>query len=494
MKHKIPDQVRDFLAQPTRMFIGGDFVEATNGATIKSYNPATGKVLTEIPDASASDVDAAVSAAAEAFAGPWRTTPPAERAELLWRLAMLIEQNADMLATLETLDNGKPLEYAKRDDIPSAVAVLKYFSGWATKIHGDVVPQSAGADFVNIVHREPRGVVAAIVPWNYPLVMAVAKISPALATGNTVVLKPAEQTSLSALFLARLAREAGFPSGVFNVITGVGEGAGRALSSHSGIGLVTFTGSTSVGKEIMRNSAERTAPVILELGGKSPNIIFEDADLDAAIEGASNAIFYNMGQDCSAGSRLLVHESIADAVVDGLTRHASARRIGDGMLSGVDQGPLVSSEQRDRVLGYIRRGVADGAELATGGGEFEAESGGYFVQPTVIVGAPSQSSVVREEIFGPVLVVQTFSSDEEALHIGNDTPYGLGAGVWTSNVSRALRMSRDLRAGTVWINCYNVNDAASPFGGYKASGFGKDFGRQSLESYVQNKSVWFAMT
>jgi acyl-CoA reductase-like NAD-dependent aldehyde dehydrogenase len=386
---------------------------------------------------------------------------------------------------------GKPLRLARDDDLPMAVDHFRYFAGWATKLEGETIPVSSGAYF-NYTVREPLGVVGLIIPWNYPLMLAAWKLAPALACGNTCLLKPAEQTPLTSIWLGRLLLEAGLPPGVVNILTGFGETAGAAITEHPGVAGVAFTGSTAVGREIVRASAGNLKRTALELGGKSPNVVFADADLDAAVAGAAHAIFYNMGQDCAAGSRLFVQDQVYDEIVSGLSAKASALRLGPGLEEGVDQGPLVSAEQLDRVTGYLRAGREEGAVAVVGGGRPDdpALSHGYYVQPTVFRDATNSMTIAREEIFGPVVTVIPFRDADDAVLQSNATNYGLGAGVWTRDIKKAHRAAAALKAGSVWINCYNVYDAASPFGGYKESGFGREMGRHNLDLYTQVKSVW----
>jgi acyl-CoA reductase-like NAD-dependent aldehyde dehydrogenase len=389
------------------------------------------------------------------------------------------------------LDMGKPLRLARDDDLPMAIDHFRYFAGWATKLEGETIPVSAGAYF-NYTVREPLGVVGLIIPWNYPLMLAAWKLAPALACGNTCLLKPAEQTPLTSIWLGRLLLEAGLPPGTVNILTGFGETAGAAITEHPGVAGVAFTGSTAVGREIVRASAGNLKRTALELGGKSPNVVFADADLDAAVAGAAHAIFYNMGQDCAAGSRLFVQDPVYDELVSGLSAKASALRLGPGLDEGVDQGPLVSAEQLDRVTGYLRAGREEGAVAVVGGGRPDDPglSQGYYVQPTVFRDATNSMTIAREEIFGPVVTVIPFRDADDAVLQSNATNYGLGAGVWTRDIKKAHRAAAALKAGSVWINCYNVYDAASPFGGYKESGFGREMGRHNLDLYTQVKSVW----
>ena len=470
-----------------RLWIGGEWSAAASGATFATYNPSTGAELTQVASADAADIDRAVAAARQAFADPaWSRMDAADRGALLWRIADGIAARADELARIETLDNGKPLREAQID-IATAVDAFRYYAGWATKLEGETIP--VRGNVLNYTLREPLGVVGAIVPWNFPLVMAAWKVAPALACGNTMVLKPAEQTPLSALELASIAQEAGLPPGVLNVVTGFGETAGASLVAHPDVDKIAFTGSTEVGRHIMREAAATLKKVSLELGGKSPNIVLEDADLDAAARGAFAGIFYNNGQCCTAGSRLLVHESVQDALLEKLAERAAKMQPGEPLDPKRRMGPVISEDQLERVLGYIEKGRAEGAELMTGGGRAEYENG-WWVQPTVFRGVSEQQTIAQEEIFGPVLAAMPFRDDGEALDIANRSMYGLAAGVWTSNVKRAHRFARALHAGTVWINTYHPLDAASPFGGYKQSGFGRELGGHALELYTQVKSVW----
>jgi aldehyde dehydrogenase (NAD+) len=485
-------KVEEFLAPgTTRLFIGGDWHEPAEGQTFETTNPATGKPLMQVASGTAKDVDLAVDAAQRAFDGPWSKMTPADRGKVLWRVAELIERDAAAIAELEVLDMGKPLALARDDDMPMAAEHFRYFAGYATKIEGHTIPVSAG-DYLNYTRREPLGVVGLIIPWNYPFMIAAWKLAPALACGNTCILKPAEQTPLTALWMAQLLQEAGVPDGVVNVITGYGETAGAAITHHPGVAAVSFTGSTDVGREIVRASAGNLKRTALELGGKSPNVVFADADIDAAVAGSANGIFYNMGQDCAACSRLFVEDRVYDEFVEKISGDAAARRVGEGFGEGVDQGPLVSAEQYEKVLGYLEAGAAEGAVAVVGGDRASVPGfdDGYFVQPTVFRDASNAMKIAREEIFGPVLTVIPFGDIEDAVRQGNDTSYGLGAGVWTKDIKKAHRAAAALKAGSVWINCYNVYDAASPFGGYKQSGFGREMGRYNIDLFTQVKSVW----
>jgi aldehyde dehydrogenase (NAD+) len=477
-------------ASQDRLFIGGEWVDAADGATFETVHPANGEVLAAVAEGRAADIDHAVAAARAAFRSDgWRRMDAADRGALLWRMADILAARGDAIARLEVLDNGKPIREAQID-VRQAVDALRYYAGWTTKLQGATIP--VRGNILNYTLREPVGVVGAIIPWNFPLLMAVWKIAPALACGNTLVLKPAEQTPLSALELAAIAAEAGVPAGVLNVVTGFGEPAGAALVAHGDVDKIAFTGSTAVGRIIMREAAATLKKVSLELGGKSPNIVLADADVDAAARGAFSGIFYNTGQCCTAGSRLIVHESVKDRLLEALGDRARKMQPGDPLDPKTRLGPLISQEQLDRVLGYVAQGRSEGAELVAGGARAAYDGGerGYWLQPTVFSGVQPDHVIAQEEIFGPVLAVLGFSDEDEALALANGSEYGLAAGVWTRDVKKAHRFARELEAGTVWINTYHPGDAASPFGGTKQSGFGRELGEYSLDLYTQIKSVW----
>jgi len=482
---KPDDKVTGYVSKTRQMLINGKWVAAASGKTFPTYNPATGEVLAHIAEGDKEDIDRAVAAARAAFdTGPWSKMTPAERGRLIWKLADLIEQNAEEFAQLESLDNGKPVAVARVADVPGTANLFRYMAGWATKIEGNTIPISAhGGKFLAYTLREPVGVVGQIIPWNFPLMMASWKLGPALATGCTVVLKPAEQTPLTALRLGELIEEAGFPDGVVNIVPGYGETAGAALAAHPHVDKVAFTGSTEVGKLILHAAAGNLKKVSLELGGKSPNVVFHDADIEGAIPGAAMAIFFNHGQCCCAGSRLYVE----DKVVDGVSQLASKIRVGPGLEPTTDMGPLVSEEQLNRVCGYLESGYSEGAKAVTGG-KREGDTG-YFVRPTVLVNTNEKMKVVQEEIFGPVVTAIPFKDVDDLVAKANNSEYGLAAGVWTKDIAKAHRIASQLRAGTVWINCYNVFDPALPFGGYKQSGWGREMGHEVLELYTEVKSV-----
>jgi phenylacetaldehyde dehydrogenase len=474
------------------MLIGAGWRDAVSGQRLDVRDPATGDVVTSVPAAGAADVDLAVKAARTAFESrEWGGARPVDRERWLLKLADLLETHAAEFAEIETIDNGKPLVISQRVDVPSAVDFLRYCAGWATKIEGTTVEPSLPGfrknEFFAYTRREPVGVVGAIIPWNFPLMMAVWKVGPALATGCTVVLKPAEDTPLTALRLAELALEAGIPPGVFNVVTGDGPTAGAALAAHPGIDKVAFTGSTPVGKRIGQAALEHMTRISLELGGKSPVIVLDDVDPAVAASGAANAIFFNSGQVCVAGSRLYVQRKAYDAVLDGVSAIAAKMRIGPGMEKGTQLGPLVSERQLARVTGYVRTGVEEGATVVAGGERHGSR--GWFHQPTILTGLGPSARVAQEEIFGPVLLASPFDDVDEIAALANGTAYGLSASIWSNDLKRVNRLIPRIKAGTVWVNCHGLLDNALPFGGYKQSGIGREMGRAMIDLYTETKSV-----
>ena len=473
---------------PARLFIDGAERDAQSGETFDTPNPATGATLTTLAAAGAVDVDAAVRSARKAFEGAWGKMPHVERQRILWRAGELILAHTEELARLEALDTGKPIANARFVDVPRSADTFFYFAGWATKIHGETIP--VRGPFLNYTLREPIGVVGAIIPWNFPLLLAARKVAPALAAGNTVVLKPPEEASLSSLALGRILLEAGAPPGVLNVVTGRGEVAGAALVEHPGVDKISFTGGTATGRLVLRSAAATLKRVTLELGGKSPNIVLADADLAAATTGAVRAAFYNQGEVCTAGSRLLVEASVFDRVLEGVVEGSRKMVVGDPLDDKTQMGPLVSAEHHARVVGYIEKGEAEGARRLVGG---KRDAPGFWVEPVVFGDVQPAMTIAREEIFGPVLSVIRFETFDEAVRIADATEYGLSAGVWTRDVKKAHALAAALRAGTVWINSYNVYDAASPYGGTKQSGFGRENGEEVLRELTQVKSVWVAM-
>jgi phenylacetaldehyde dehydrogenase len=479
-----------FLSKHHKLLIDGKWVDAKSGKTFAVEDPATEEVITHVPAGDKADIDAAVAAARRAFeTGPWSRILPGERSRLVWRLGDLLEQHADEFAELEALDNGKPVINARRDDVGGSINMFRYMAGWATRLNGETIQVSSPGNWHVYTVREPVGVVGQIIPWNFPLMMAAWKLAPALASGCTIVLKPAEQTPLSALRFGELLQEAGFPDGVVNIVTGFGETAGAALAEHPDVDKVAFTGSTEVGKLIVKAAAGNLKRVSLELGGKSPAIVFPDADIEEAIAGTASAIFYNQGQCCTAGSRLFAHKSIYDKVVEGVTAEAGKIKIGHGLDRDVNLGPLVSKEQHERVRGFLESGRKEGAEIVTGGNV--PGNQGYFVEPTVLAKTNRDMRVVREEIFGPVVCVQSFDDDslEAVAKFANDTEYGLQASVWTRNLKVAHIMARKIKAGTICINTHNYGDPAWPFGGFKQSGWGREMGKEVMEHYTETKAV-----
>ncbi|MDQ1613607.1 MAG: aldehyde dehydrogenase [Pyrinomonadaceae bacterium] len=474
-----------------QLFIDGKWVDAESGKTFSTPNPSTGETLAEVAEADKADVDKAVAAARRAFEGKWGRMSARDRGRLLYKLSQLIESKSSELAALETADNGKPIKESTYIDLPGVVENFEYFAGWATKIEGETIP--VPGQMFNYTLREPLGVCGQIIPWNFPLLMAAWKLAPALAAGNTIVLKPAEQTPVTAMELGKLFQEAGFPDGVVNIVPGYGETAGAALASHPGIDKIAFTGSTEVGKIIARTAADNLTKVSLELGGKAPNIVFADADIEQAVSGAMMGIFFNQGQVCCAGSRLFLDERIKDEFLARFKERAEKVKVGDPMDMTTQMGPQVSEEQLTRIKSYVDIARGEGATVYTGGGTPELADNfknGYFFQPTVFSEVQNSMRVAQEEIFGPVASAISFKDEKDLVRQANDTIYGLSAGIWTKDITRAHRFAKEIKAGTVWINTFNMMNAASPFGGYKQSGYGREMGKHALELYTHVKSVW----
>ncbi|WP_085522411.1 aldehyde dehydrogenase family protein [Tuberibacillus sp. Marseille-P3662] len=486
---QINERLEKFLVGTKKLYINGQWVESATGKSFDTLNPATGEVLATVSEAGEEDVDRAVKAARKAFDdGPWSKMSAASRSRLIYKLADLMEKHQEELAQLDTLDNGKPISETSAADVPLAIEHFRYYAGWSTKIVGQTIP--VNGPYFNYTRHEPVGVVGQIIPWNFPLLMAAWKLGAALATGCTIILKPAEQTPLSALYLAQLAEEAGFPEGVLNVIPGFGETAGSPLVKHPEVNKIAFTGSTEIGQYIMSEASNTLKRVTLELGGKSPNIILPDADMTKAVPGAVSGIMFNQGQVCSAGSRVFIQKKSFDNVVADLVDYSKNIKQGQGLHPDTQMGPLVSKEQQNRVLNYINKGQDEGAELLTGG---QHSDQGYFVEPTVFADVGDDMSIAKEEIFGPVVTAMPFEDLDEVVGRANNSEYGLAAGLWTENVRSAHYVASKLKAGTVWVNCYNVFDAAAPFGGFKSSGMGREMGSYALNNYTEVKDVWINM-
>ncbi|GLY30970.1 aldehyde dehydrogenase family protein [Kineosporia sp. NBRC 101731] len=494
-KPAVLPQVQEFLDRSHGLFIDGEFRPAAQGGTLSVLDPATGEQIATVAAATAVDVDAAVAAARAAQPG-WATLAPSAKADLMWKLGEALEQRAQEFGQLESLDNGKPMGESGALDVPLCASLFKYYAGWITKLEGETMTPAGGLDMHVYTLREPVGVVGAIIPWNFPLLMCGYKLGPALAAGNTVVLKPAEQTPLSALRLAALMAEIGFPAGVVNVITGDGPDAGAPLAAHRDVDKITFTGENATGAKIIQASTGNMKKLTLELGGKSPSLVFADADLDAAVEGTFGAVYFNQGQCCIAGARVFVHSSIRDAFVAKLAERVRQVKLGPGLDADTTMGPLVSAEQRDRVNSLIASGLEQGATAVVGGAPVSdpALADGFYVEPTLFTDVTPDMTIMRQEIFGPVAMVSTFETDEEAIALANDTAFGLASGIWTRDVGRTHRVAKAIRAGVVWVNTYGMFDVAIPYGGFKASGYGKELGREAMEPYLQTKTVWIDLS
>lgn len=476
--------------QQTECFIGGKWTPSVSGKTFETHNPATEEVIARVAEGDAADIDLAVKAARKQFdGGEWSKMDARDRGKLIYKLADLIEAEIDELAALESLDNGKPIRDSRAADLPLTIDALRYYAGYADKIHGQTIP--VRGPYFTYTRKEPVGVVGQIIPWNFPMLMVAWKWGPALAAGCTIVMKPAEQTPLTCLRMARLAQKAGIPDGVINVVPGFGPGPGGALVNHPGVDKIAFTGSTEVGKIIMKNAASSMKRVTLELGGKSPNIVFDDADLDAAVAGAHFGLYFNQGQCCCAGSRLFVQEKLYDKFIDQIVSINKTRKLGDPLDPETEQGPQVNKEQFDKILGYIDSGKAEGAKLLSGGGRHGDK--GFYVQPTLFTDVKDDMKIAQEEIFGPVMSILKFKDLDEIAARANNTTYGLAAAIWTRDIKKAHALAAKIRAGTVWINCYDVFDAAAPFGGFKQSGLGRELGEAALSNYTEHKTVTVAL-
>ena len=477
---------------PAAHFIGGEWSPASSGKTSGSIDPATEEIHAELAAGDATDVDRAVQAARESFdSGIWRNMPPSKRSRILWKMADLIDQNRAAIAHAETMDTGKTAFDSGKIEVPLVAEIFRYYAGWVTKLEGSVLPLPG--DSLGLSLREPVGVCGMITPWNFPMLLAAWKVAPALACGNSIVLKPSEQTSFSSMWMAKLAAEAGVPAGVFNVVTGGGRAVGTPLVQHPGVDKISFTGSTEVGRMVQREASNTLKRVTLELGGKSPNIVFDDADLKAAVRGAATGIFYNKGEVCAAGSRVLVQRGVYEEFLAGIEKMAGKTTVGHPLAEGTRMGPVCNADQYKSVLEFIEKGKAEGARLLAGGQSLQDEVGngkGYYIAATVFADVDPKATIAQEEIFGPVLAVTPFDTEEDALRIAHDTRYGLAAGVWSQDLKRAIGFAKALRAGTVWVNTYNLYDPGMAFGGFKESGFGRDLGRQALDAYTESKSVW----